>query len=226
MFTPENFFNLTTMEISSVIIVFDIMFAFVLGLFIGWTYKKTHTGISYSSTFVTTIVLMDVIAAVVMLVIQNNLVGAVGLIGAFSFIRFRTIIKDTRDIAFLFFSLAIGVAVGTSNYPIAIWATLLVSAMIFALNKFNFGSMAKGDFILTFILPAGASSALYDPIFSEFLDHSETLHVKSLGTEKQEHAFEIKVHKNKSLNDFIARLRAIPAIESEEIISSSSSVEY
>lgn len=226
MFTPENFFNLTSIQISSAIIVFNILFAFVLEAFIAFVYKKTHSGISYSSSFVSTIVLMGVISSVVMMVVQHNLAGALGLIGAFSLIRFRTIIKETRDIAFVFFALSIGVAVGTNNYSIAVIATLLVSAIAFALMRFRFGSITKSDFILTFILPLGSTEEMYKDIFSKFLNYKELLHIKSIGEADQEYAFEIRVKKDFSADQFISSLKTVPRINNLEVISSSSSVEY
>jgi len=226
MFSPENFFNLTSIQISSSIIVFNILFAFILEAFIAFVYKKTHSGISYSSSFVSTIVLMGVISSVVMMVVQHNLAGAVGLIGAFSLIRFRTIIKETRDIAFVFFSLAVGVAIGTNNYSIAVIATLLVSAVAFVLAKFRFGSIIKSDFILTFILPFENTDESYKGIFSKFLSYSELLHIKTIDNISQEYAFEIRVKNNFSVDQFISNLKSISKINNIDVISSSSDVEY
>jgi len=79
-----------------------------------------------------------------MMVVQNNLIGAFALLGAFSLIRFRTILKETRDIAFVFFALVIGVAVGTSNYSIALIGTIFVSIVILLFNKYNIGSIKNG----------------------------------------------------------------------------------
>ncbi len=225
MFTPENFFNLTQIQISSAIVVFNILFTFVLVFFIAWVYKKTHHGISYSVSFVSSIVLMGVISSVVMMTVSHNLIGAVGLLGAFSLLRFRTIIKDTRDICFIFFSLAVGVSVGTNNYSIALLATIFISAIVFLLAKIKFGSFVKKDFILTFSLPRGSSN-LYNQVFFDFFDSYEFLHAKSFGENKQEYAFGFKLRKNKSIDDFLARLKSIDGIEDTEIISSSSSVGY
>ncbi|MFC1756620.1 DUF4956 domain-containing protein [Patescibacteria group bacterium] len=225
MFSPENFFNLTSIELSSTIIVFNILFSFVLVFFIAWIYKRTHSGISYSSSFVFTIVLMGVVSTVIMMVVSHNLIGAVGLLGAFSLLRFRTIIKDTRDIAFVFFSLAIGVAVGTNNYTIALLATILVSLIIIFLTKIRFGSALKEDFVLTFNLPGGSSN-VYSKVFSNFFKSHELLHVKSFGEDRQEYAFSFILQKDKILDDFLKELKVINDIAGVEIISINSSVEY
>ncbi len=225
MFSPENFFNLTSIEISSAVIVFNILFSFALVFFIAWVYKKTHSGISYSSSFVMTIILMGVIATVIMMVVQHNLIGAVGLLGAFSLLRFRTIIKDTRDIAFVFFSLAVGVAIGTNNYTIALLATIIISLIIFFLTKIRFGSVLKDDFILTFNLPVDSISK-YENVFSEFLGFHDLLHIKSFGDNKQEYAFNLRLKKDKNIRDFLKKLDSIKELESIEVVSVNSSAEY
>src|SRR3990167_777280 len=108
----DNFLFLAETETSAAIIVINLIFVFLLELVIAWVYRKTHRTLSYSQSFVGTIILMGIIASLIMMVVTENIVGAFALLGAFSLIRFRTIMKETRDIAFVFFALAIGVAVG------------------------------------------------------------------------------------------------------------------
>ena len=94
--------------------------ACVLGLIISLIYKKTHTGLSYSQSFLITIIFVTVIVSMVMMVIGNSLARAFALVGALSIIRFRTVIKDTKDTAYVFIALAAGMAAGTSSYLLAI----------------------------------------------------------------------------------------------------------
>jgi hypothetical protein len=110
-------------------VVFNLLLSFVLVLIVSWVYKKTHKGLSYSQSFVMTLILAGVIISAVMMIIGNNIARAFGAFGAFSIIRFRTAIKDAKDIAYLFLVLAIGMAVGTRNYLIAV-ATTVVSLLI------------------------------------------------------------------------------------------------
>ena len=79
--------------------------ALVMGLVIAITYKKTHRGFSYSQGFAVTLVLITVITAFIIIFIQDNVARAIGIFGAFSIIRFRTAVKDTRDTAFVFYAL-------------------------------------------------------------------------------------------------------------------------
>ena len=75
----------------------NVSVAFLLGLFISYVYKKTHKGLSYSQSFMLTLVFVTIIVAIVMMIIGNNLARAFALVGALSIIRFRTVVKDTKD---------------------------------------------------------------------------------------------------------------------------------
>ena len=134
----DNFLFLVETETNAAVIVLNLVIVFLLELAIAWVYRKTHRTLSYSQSFVGTIVLMGTIASLIMMVVTENIVGAFALLGAFSLIRFRTIVKETRDIAFVFFALAIGVAVGTNNYTVAFLGTILISGAILLMNRFNF----------------------------------------------------------------------------------------
>ena len=118
----------------------SLLLAFVLGQVLAWVYYATHTGLSYSRNFVQSLVMITVVIAMVMAVIANSIVTAVGLMGALAIIRFRNMLKDTRDIAFIFCSLAIGMACGSMRFAVAILGTAMLSAIAFYLHYFGFGA--------------------------------------------------------------------------------------
>jgi hypothetical protein len=111
-------------------ILLSLLLAFVLGQVLAWIYYFTHSGLSYSRTFVQSLIMITVVVAMVMAVIGNNIITAFGLMGALAIIRFRNIIKDTRDIAFIFCSLVVGMATGSQRYGIAIVGTIILSRYI------------------------------------------------------------------------------------------------
>ena len=161
-------------------IVLNIVLTFALAFVIALVYKKTHRGLSYSQSFVFTLVLMSIIVSVVMMVIGNSLARAFGLLGAFSIIRFRTAVKDTKDTGYIFFALAIGMAVGTNNYAIAITSTVLVLVIIWILNKINFGSMRKHEYLLSFLIVHDErSNDSFEDIFRKYLKNSMLLNINS-----------------------------------------------
>jgi uncharacterized membrane protein YhiD involved in acid resistance len=133
----------------------SLLLAFVLGQLAAWIYIYTHAGISYSRSFVQSIVLLTIIVALAMMVIGNNIVVAFGLIGALTVIRFRNILKDTRDTAFVFFSLVVGMACGTGTYRLAIFGTLVFCLVLLYLHWSYFGSRHTGDGFVRFQIEIG-----------------------------------------------------------------------
>lgn len=163
-------------------IITNIVLAIVLGLIVSLVYRYTHKGLSYSQSFVLTLVFVSVIVGVVMMVIGNSLARAFALVGALSIIRFRTVVKDTKDTAFVFFSLAVGMAAGTGNYFIALVATAIISILAIVLHRLNFGALYKSEFILRFQYDrdAGGNEGYLDKI-EQFSKRTNLLHVEPSG---------------------------------------------
>ena len=134
-------------------VVLSVLLAFALGQILAWVYYFTHAGLSYSRAFVQSLVLVTVVVALVMTVIGNNVTRAFGLMGAMSIIRFRNVVKDTRDMVFIFAGLAIGMAAGTQAYTIAVLGALLVSGMFIYLYLSRFGTHKPHNGFLRFTLP-------------------------------------------------------------------------
>lgn len=110
----------------------------LLSLFISGVYMLTHKRRGYDQDLIQTLVFLSVVVAAVMLVIGNNLVGAFGLVGAVSIIRFRTRLENPQDTAFIFFEMAIGLSCGLKQYPIAAVTTLFICAMLLVFWKADF----------------------------------------------------------------------------------------
>lgn len=125
--------------------VLGLLMAFILGQVAAWAYMFTHTGLSYSSAFVQSIVLLTVLISLAMMVIGSNIAIAFGLIGALAVIRFRNILKDTRDTAFIFFSLVIGMATGTGSIHLALLGTAAFTGLLLYLRWTHFGHLNMGD---------------------------------------------------------------------------------
>ena len=137
----------------------SLLLAFVLGQVIAWTYAWTHSGLSYSRSFTQSLVLMTVIVALVMYVIGNSIVTAFGLLGALAMIRFRNVLKDTRDTVFVFTSLVLGLAVGSQRYFTAMIGTVVIVLIVIYLNVTSFGTLGRYDGYLTVrCTPSGSTS--------------------------------------------------------------------
>ncbi len=163
-------------------IILNAVVAFLLGLFIAWVYRGTHRQLTVSFSFVNTLVLVAMIMSIVIMVIGNNIARAFGLAGAMSIIRFRTVVKDTRDTAFVFYSLAAGMAAGTGNLKIAFIGTLLVGFFIGILHWTRHGAISRNEFLLSFdMLPTDNEDerSLFVPVFDRFLKGHQLVSVKS-----------------------------------------------
>src|SRR4030042_1814867 len=107
-------------------VLLSLLLAFVLGQVIAWVYYITHSGLSYSRSYVQSLILIAVVVSMVMAVIGNNIITAFGLMGALAIIRFRNVLQDTRDIAFIFCALVVGMAAGSQRYLTAILGTIVL----------------------------------------------------------------------------------------------------
>lgn len=128
-------------------------------LILAFVYRQTHRGLSYSISFVHSMIIMAVTVTVIMMIIGSNIARAFSLVGALSIIRFRTAIKDPRDVAFLFMTMAVGMACGTGYWWIGIGFTLFAIPMVFFLHKAQVGAMPTSEMLLKAQVPEGADHA-------------------------------------------------------------------
>jgi hypothetical protein len=165
--------------------VWDMLLALSLSFFFSmalvWTYKHTHRGLSYSVSFVHTIVIMAVTVSVIMLIIGSNIARAFALVGALSIIRYRTAIKDPRDVAFIFVAMAVGMACGVRMPMAGLVFTLFVCPMIYFLYRFDIGSMPTAELLLKIHLPENLDyRAAFDHVFYEHLKDHTMLSVETI----------------------------------------------
>ena len=120
--------NVTSVSILDMAIA--LVLAFGLGMFIFMVYKKTYNGVMYSSSFGTTLVALTMISTVVILAVTSNVVLSLGMVGALSIVRFRTAIKEPLDIAFLFWSIAVGIVLSAGMIPLAVIGSVLIGVIL------------------------------------------------------------------------------------------------
>ncbi len=119
--------------------ILTIALAFGIGVFIFFVYKKTFSGVMYSSSFGVTLVALTMITSVTILAVTSNVVLSLGMVGALSIVRFRTAIKEPLDIAFLFWSIAAGIILAAGLIPLAVIGSIVIGLilLIFAGHKSN-----------------------------------------------------------------------------------------
>ena len=124
--------NVTSVSILDMVIA--MVLAFAIGMFIFLVYKKTYQGVMYSSSFGVTLVALTMITTLVILAVTSNVVLSLGMVGALSIVRFRTAIKEPLDIAFLFWSIAVGIICGAGLYGIALVLSAAITILILVLE--------------------------------------------------------------------------------------------
>lgn len=129
-------------------ILFAILFSFALNALVAWTYKRTYRGTRYSQDYVHTLLILGTCVTLVILVVMGNMATAFGMFAAFSIIRFRRNVGQSRDIGFIFFAMGTGLAVGARQYALAAITVPLVCAIVFALSRANLFSSLKGSHLL------------------------------------------------------------------------------
>ena len=121
----ENINSISLLDMAVALIL-----AFSLGVFIFYVYKKTFSGVMYSSSFGVTLVALTMITTVVILAVTSNVVLSLGMVGALSIVRFRTAIKEPLDIAFLFWSIAVGIVLAAGMIPLAVVGSIVIGVIL------------------------------------------------------------------------------------------------
>jgi hypothetical protein len=174
-----------TGDLSGNITFLDITFvlglSFCISLFLAWVYRFTHRGVSYSQGYVHTLVIMTMVVSLIMLIIGSNIARAFTLVGALSVVRFRNAMKESRDVGFIFLSMALGMAVGTRFYVLAMFSTAVLSACVVALYKFNLFAKEIRERILRVQVPADLDHdhVLEEP-FLKFLDEQRIISIETV----------------------------------------------
>ncbi|NLM36031.1 MAG: DUF4956 domain-containing protein [Clostridiales bacterium] len=117
-------------EFSILDIALAMALAFAVGIFIFYVYKKTFTGVMFSASFGVSLIAMTMITTLIILAVTSNVVLSLGMVGALSIVRFRTAIKEPLDIAFLFWSISVGIVIGAGLIPLGIIGSVLIGIML------------------------------------------------------------------------------------------------
>ncbi len=201
-------------------LLFSLFLATATALIISQIYKHTHRGMNFELTFMTTLVLLAPIVAVVMLFIRGDLVLSLGLIGSLSIIRFRTPIKDTRDMVFLFWTIAVGLGCGTYNWAVVIVSTIFITIVMFTLYFFRYGRSRNTDFVL---VVAGMSERRGDEMEAVVKRYSPEARVRS--HEEEDDLWEViyelrfpKVEEGTAKN-LISELKALQGVQKVSLLA-------
>ena len=161
-------------------IILAMLFSLGLNLLIAQIYRKTYRGTRYSQDYVQTLILIGLVTTILIMVVSGNGAVAFGMFAAFSVIRFRRTLGQSRDLAFVFFAMAVGMVVGARLYPMALIITAIVGTAIYFLTKTDAFAPRRASHLLTLRMTADMDfEELLAPVFVEFADTTQLVSVSS-----------------------------------------------
>ncbi len=209
----QEFQNIVNLSITVGDVLQNIVIAFLCGFLISIFYRLTYAGPGYQKSFLNSLVILTMITSVVIMVIGNNLARAFGLVGAMSIIRFRTAVKETLDIIYIFFSLAIGMAAGVGLVFVAFSSTIFIGLILWVLTKTNLVAPPKREFLLQFSFKSDSDETPYLDVINQYCRSSKLVNVKSLGKENVlELSYYVNIKNLKMNTEFIKTLKNIAGI--------------
>ena len=202
-----------TITVSSLpLVIFSILLAFGVGLFIYWVYKMNYRGVMYSASFGTTLVLMTLITTPVVMCIRESIQLSMGMVGALSIVRFRTAVKDPLDTAYMFWALTMGILLGAGQFFLAILATVLIAALIFVLTRISF----KGaDSFLLVVRGSASSEAALAQLMPKATKRA-SMKSKTVSGNGCEMTYEVRVEKPDA---FLGRVLSIAGVQDATLVA-------
>ncbi|MDT0270717.1 DUF4956 domain-containing protein [Streptomyces sp. DSM 44915] len=188
--------------------------AFVTSLVVAWTYRATHRNISYSQSYVHTLIILGMLIALIMLVVGSNIARAFALVGALSVVRFRNAVKETRDVGFIFLVMALGMACGTRFYALAGIATVLICLVILLMHRFNWFALQVQRQVVKVQVPADGHDhgPALDDVLLRHTDEHELISTESVRAGSLlELAYTARLKKNVRPAQLVSALREVTA---------------
>ena len=141
---------LLRVDLSPAQVLLSFALAFALAFLWATVYRKTHSGVAYTRSFFLSLVFIPPIVAMIMMAIGSNIALSLGLVGSLSVIRFRTVVKDTKDMTFLFMAIAIGLTAGANVWMVGVIGTLFISLVTVMMSRMGHTIASSADYILIF----------------------------------------------------------------------------
>ena len=199
-------FSLTDMMIAMVL-------ALVLGLFILFVYKKSFSGVMYSSGFGISLVAMSLVTTMIILAIGSNVILSLGMVGALSIVRFRSAVKDPMDIAYLFWAISAGIVLGAGLIPLAIFGSLFIGIVLYLFS-------AKKPTDKPYILIVNCADDDAEKSVNDVLKNTVKKHIlksKSVTQNGTELTVEVRLPNMES--DFVNKISVLPGISNAVLVS-------
>ena len=191
-----------------------VMLAFLCGQVIAWIYMACHSGLSYSRSFVNSLIALSLIVSLVMLVLANNLIIAFGMMAVFAIVRFRNVLRDTMDATYILASITCGMACGSRKFSTAILTCVAFCLLMLYLHWSVFGSRHRYDLILN--LHWGRPLTELPDLLRLFQRHSRTSQCASQranpGYDGTDLSYRLLLRDAARVEELVGELKALPGV--------------
>ena len=213
----EELFNFNFLDKAAALSIPDIVVAlivsFALGLFIFFVYTKTYKGVMYSSSFGISLIAMGLITTLVILAVSSNLIASLGMVGALSIVRFRTVVKEPLDLVYMFWSITAGIIVGVGLIPLAIIGSIVIGLILFVfVNR-------KTNETPYIVVISCAGEEAESQSFSLINSHTKKHVVKAKSVSKDSVELTIEVRLQESSSEFVNALLAVEGVTGATMVS-------
>ena len=213
----EQLFNFSFLNKAASISIPDILvallIAFALGLFIFLVYNKTFKGVMYSSSFGISLIAMNLITTLVILSVSSNLMVSLGMVGALSIVRFRTVVKEPLDLVYLFWTITAGIITGAGFIPMAVIGSIIIGLILYI-----FANRKEND--APYIVVISCNSDMAETMSMNVLNAQTKKHVvkaKSVSRECIELTIEVRLKDSSS--QFTNALLGIEGVNNATLVS-------
>ena len=201
-------------------VLIRLLAALVLGGLVAWIYRRTRKSTEVTASFPVTLVLLSVLIAMVTQVIGDNVARAFSLVGALSIVRFRTVVRDTQDTAYVIFSVVVGMAVGANNPWVAVIGLAVVGFAAFVMMTRS-GALSDSRPAFLLRLRVGLGHDL-DKLLGDTLDaHLEKRELLSIGTARQgislDFTYQTRLRPDGSPDELVKALNRVEGVQSVEL---------
>lgn len=199
--------------ISPLDMVLTLFLTFAIGLFIFYIYKKCYAGVMYSASFGVTLIALSMITALLILAVTSNVVLSLGMVGALSIVRFRTAIKEPSDIAFLFWSISVGIICAAGFIPLAVFGSLFIGIVLLLFS-------GQKSFERPYILVVHCETSENEKVAHIFVkEKAKKLSLKSKSVTPGMIELNYEIRLKDSDTDFINELANMPGVSHTVLVS-------
>ena len=208
----SNLFSSQTITPASwLTIVFSLVLAFAVGLFIAFVYRKNYRGVMYSNNFVLTLVMMTLITCPVVMCIKESIQLSMGMVGALSIVRFRTAVKETLDTAYMFWALTMGILLGAGQFFLTAVTVVGIAILLTVLVRIQSGKL--NSYLLVVRMADGSEKAVAQAVNGLKFSRLKSKTISAAGVEA---TYEIRVEKHDA---FLNKVNAIPGVQDAALVA-------